>query len=362
MSPSKNLFVTGFPGLVGTAVVQRLLARHAPAATLTCLVEPGRLELARERRRELVRRLDKPEECLRLVEGDIGRYDLGCAPDERGERSIVEIFHLAALADPAAPREAALRVNVEGTRHLLDLAFRCPRLRRFHFLGTCYVSGSYEGLFGEEDFDLGQELRNVFEETRYAAEALVRQRIPEGLDATIYRPSTILPSRGSAAEGERGLELLLPFLQRLSQLAVAPVLGDASRYRVNAVPLDYVAEALVYLAELPQARGRVYHLCDPSAPTVEDLLQVLQLSSGQKALRLPLPPRLARWALERSALLRRSLSVSPELLDYITRPTRYSSRYALRDLATAHITCPPLLAWLPRLLHERGLGGSHAVA
>ena len=39
-----------------------------------------------------------------------------------------------------------IEVNLEGTRHVLDLASRCPDLHRLHYVSTCYVSGRYSGV------------------------------------------------------------------------------------------------------------------------------------------------------------------------------------------------------------------------
>lgn len=364
MNHTRNVFVTGFPGFLGSSLVERLVRRHAPRATVTCLVEASRLEVAGERARELLRRLDKPAECLRVVEGDLARYDLGSAPDERRERETSDVFHLSSSSDPGAPRETAYRANVESTRHLLDMALRCPKLRRFHLLSTCYVSGRRDDLFSEDDFQVGQSFRNAFEETKFLAEVELRQRMREGLDATIYR-TTLIVGDGSGDPGadQDGMQLLLPFLFRVASWSVSPVLGDPLRYRVNAVPRRFVADAIDYLASLPQSRARTYHLCDPSAPTVQDLLKLLQVAGGKKSVPLPLPPRIARWAVAHSAALRKRMGVTPELLDYVTSPTRYSSRYALRDLAPAHIACPPLVSYLPRLLADWTPGaGSPAVA
>src|SRR5204862_3895812 len=98
--------------------------------------------------------------------------------------------HLAAIYDLSVPRELGMRVNVDGTRHVLDFAERCRALRRFQYISTCYVSGHHDGVFRETDLDVGQRLNNFYEETKFLAEVEVRKR--SGLPATVSRPSVVV--------------------------------------------------------------------------------------------------------------------------------------------------------------------------
>ena len=42
-------------------------------------------------------------------------------------------------------------------------------------MSTCYVSGRYDGVFAEDDLDVGQAFRNHYEATKFEAEMLVRK-------------------------------------------------------------------------------------------------------------------------------------------------------------------------------------------
>src|SRR5438876_11477792 len=137
-----TLFFTGYPGFLGSELLPRLLRRD-PGATALCLVQPKFAALARERARPLGER-------VRLVEGDITSA-IDASPDD-----VTEIYHLAAIYDLAVPRDLGMRVNVDGTCHVLDFAERCHALRRFEYVSTCYISGYYSGVFRETDLDLGQ--------------------------------------------------------------------------------------------------------------------------------------------------------------------------------------------------------------
>ena len=147
-----KIFFTGFPGFLGVELVPRVLAR-APQSEVVCLIQSKFAALARRQAPEIERRDPALAGRIRLVEGDITDPGLGLPADEVAAlaRETREIFHLAAVYDLSVRREVALKVNVDGTRHLLDFAGRCASLRRFQYVSTCYVSGRYPGIFREED-------------------------------------------------------------------------------------------------------------------------------------------------------------------------------------------------------------------
>ncbi|HEY6843755.1 MAG TPA: SDR family oxidoreductase, partial [Thermoanaerobaculia bacterium] len=118
-----TILLTGYPGFLGSALLPRILAR-SPEVRVVCLVQPKFASLARQRAARFGDR-------VQIAEGDIAsRIDLP---------PVEEIFHLAAVYDLSVSRELGMRVNVEGTRHVLDFAERCPSLHRFQYVSTCYV-------------------------------------------------------------------------------------------------------------------------------------------------------------------------------------------------------------------------------
>src|SRR5687768_2016366 len=139
------IFLTGFPGFLGSELLPRLLARTDHSAV--CLIQPKFRALAEQRlssRPELAKR-------VRLIEGDL------TAPlDHIDAHDIREIWHLAAVYDLGVSREAGMRVNATGTSRVLDLAEHAPNLERLHYVSTCYVSGRHHGRFLESDLEVGQ--------------------------------------------------------------------------------------------------------------------------------------------------------------------------------------------------------------
>jgi nucleoside-diphosphate-sugar epimerase len=88
------------------------------------------------------------------------------------------------------------RVNVDGTRNLLEFAGARERFERLQYVSTAYVSGRTRGVFRETDLDVGQGFKNHYEETKFLAEVeVVRSKLP----ATIYRPGVVV---GDSRTGE----------------------------------------------------------------------------------------------------------------------------------------------------------------
>ena len=126
-------FVTGYPGFIGKRLVEHI-AKEDPQARIFLLVQPKFLEDARTYAARL-----RGGAKLEILTGDIVDMHLGLSGEEYNRlcEEVTDIFHLAAIYYLGIPRETTWRVNVEGTRNVLELARDCKRLRRFNHFSTC---------------------------------------------------------------------------------------------------------------------------------------------------------------------------------------------------------------------------------
>ena len=333
------IFFTGFPGFLGSELLPRVLER-LPEAEAICLVQTRFMGLARERAAALAREHRSLEGRLRLVEGDIAAPGLGLDA-AFAVADVVEIFHLAAVYDLSVGREVGLRVNVEGTRNVLAFARRCPRLRRFQYVSTCYVSGRYPGVFTEAMLEQRQSFNNFYEETKYLAEIEVQRAMREGLPVTIYRPAIVVgDSVTGATQKYDGPYFVIQWLLRQPEsLAVLPVVGDLTA-EFNVVPRDFVISAIAWLSGRPETLGHVYQLADPQPLTVAAMLEQLQRVTGRRILRVPLPLEFAKWAIRCVPGVERLLRIPASAIDYFVHPTRYATGEAQAALAGSGIRCP----------------------
>jgi long-chain acyl-CoA synthetase len=177
------VLLTGATGFVGREVLSRFLERDG--SHVFALVRAENDDEAAGRLPAHAR--------LTAVAGDIERARLGLADESRARlrREVTTVLHCAASVSFDMPLEDSRRVNVEGTRRVLDFARSCTRLERFSYVSTAYVAGEPGRLFREDELAVGQSFRNPYERSKFEAELALRS---EGADLPlqILRPSIVV--------------------------------------------------------------------------------------------------------------------------------------------------------------------------
>ena len=349
-----SVFMTGFPGFIGSQLVQRRLERCPEDVSINCLIQPTYRPQSEAQAKKIVAEIGCPEARLHLLEGDITQPDLGLG---EGYREIAgdttEIYHLAAVYDLGVKQEFAVRVNIDGTRHMLDFAAACPNLERFQYVSTCYVSGRHVGRFSDRDLECGQTFNNHYEETKFWAEVEVQRRIAGGLPGTIYRPAIVVgDSRTGATQKYDGIYYMLRWLLlQPKSLALVPKVGNPKQYEINVVPRDFVVDALNFLAAQPDSLGKVYQLCDPQPPKLDRTWEILaDAVEREKIIHIPLSRDLVKWSLK-AWPLNAYMKIEPAAVDYVTtHPTYYTCENTLADLEGTGIACPPVESYIGNLV------------
>lgn len=343
------LLITGFPGFIGSQLLPRLLAQD-DAREAVCLVQRTHAEQARQS----LDRLDTPQlrlrDRVRLVEGDITQPGLALA-DDGWLPQVTDVWHLAGVYDTVAPRTLAEMVNVAGTRHMLAAAADLPRLRRFHHVSTCYVSGDHPGEFDEEDLDVGQGFHSVYDETKFHAELAVRKAMADGLPATVYRPAAVVgDSRTGWTQKFDGPYFVVQFILRQPRrMSLLPRFTDPHAAWFNIVPIDYLADAITMLSLREDNAGRTYQVADPAETSIADIVDTFAAATGHRVVWVPLPLTPVRAA-DRMPLVNRFVRIPAPALDYLTSTTRYTCVNTQEDLRGTGVACPRFADYAPRLV------------
>ncbi len=343
-----TVFVTGFPGYLASRLLPGILNGLGAAGTVSCLVQSAYEGLAHDKVHAL-----PPVAAgrVRILTGDITKHDLGLGEHVAGvRRDCVEIYHLAAVYDLAVSKTVATAVNVEGTKNVLRLAAEAHRLRRFHHVSTCYVSGRFDGLFLEEDLDVGQHFGNHYEETKFRSEQLVRQAARGGQPTTIYRPAIVGGDASTgAAEKLDGPFHFIRWVRAQPGVAIMPRFAGSRSAFVNIVPSDYVVRAIAHLSHLDRSLGKTYQLCDPAPLALQDLVRVLAEVTDRHIVSMRCPRRVAKFLVRAVSKMHPGLDIPAQAVDYLDHPTTYSARNATEDLEGSGIKCPSVTSYLPAM-------------
>ena len=281
------ILFTGFPGFIGMRLLPRILELQ-PRARLECLVQEKFLGAARGAVEALEAKHPHAKGRIGLVTGDITVEGLGIEAKRARElrKSLTQAWHLAAVYDLAVARDVGRRINVEGTKNVLEFVGHAPHFERLQYVSTAYVSGAARGTFRETDLDVGQGFKNHYEETKFQAEVeVVRSKVPR----TIYRPGVVV---GDSRTGETGKfdgpYFVLRVMDKMPSPGVFFRIGMGFG-TVNIVPVDFVVDAMAALSASPGALGKTYHLCDPQPHSPGEIAEMFAEAIGKRFVHVPVP-------------------------------------------------------------------------
>ena len=331
------VLVTGFPAFTARRMALKVLAAD-PEAQVFLLVRAKFVDAARELARSL-----PPDQGRRLevIEGDVCDMDLGLSgPEYRvlaGE--VTSIHHMAGIYYLGVDRATARRVNVQGTRGILELATEAVRLRRICHWSTASVSGKRRGVILEEELDEGQGFHNFYEETKFEAEKLARAA-QRNLPLTIFRPGVIVGDSGSGEIDKLDGPYYLLVLIATSAAQLRVPLPGRGTAPLHLVPIDFVIDAGYLLSRDERAAGKTFHLTDANPLPARRVYELVAELSQRKLARGFLPTGIARTLLRTPGIDR--LARGPlSFLESFDKQCFYNSRHAAALLEPAGIKCPP---------------------
>ena len=357
-----TVFVTGFPGFIAGRLVQRLWASEPHPGRYCFLVQRRFAYPARAACEAMARRFPQMQGRWQVVVGDITRPDLGLgqAALTALRAEVTRVWHLAAIYDLAVAQSTAWRINVDGTRHVLDLCESMPHLKTLLYISTCYVAGTQPGKVLETELDRGQAFANHYEATKFHAEKEVCRR---ALPTIIFRPAIVV---GDSASGQfakvDGPYHLLQLLTRLPTWMPIPRLGGGETV-INLVPVDWVVDAMVQISNDARAVGRTFHLADPDPPTTADVLALMVQALGRRPPRGRVPMS-AIVGLARSGLLAWTTHIPAELMPYMVSGADFDVSNTAELLTGCGLRCPRFGDYVDTLVrwathHPHLLQGAH---
>ncbi len=358
-----HLFLTGATGVIGSAVLPRLLADAE--TRVTALVRADSDEHLEQRKQKLLEFcgiVDESEiDRVRFVAGDVCQERLGLSEEayENLSDSITAIVHSAGKVKLNQSIEIARQNACQPVMEILRLARHSPRLKKIEAVTTIGVAGRMPGLIPERRLTEPRDFHNNYEQAKSEAETLLWQAIEEGMPITIHRPSMVVgDSKTGKVASFQVFYHLCDFLTGKKTCGFLPCLADAT---VDIVPVDFVAEAIILSSASTVTTGRVLHLC--SGPNDSVQLDRLRQTLAEIAVRwkrvtpsvrqLPLPwfrfgARVASLATKGE--LRRALQGLPYFLDYLAEDQAFETSETHCWLAESNVRLPPPELYLETIL------------
>jgi dihydroflavonol-4-reductase len=300
----RTAFVTGGTGFLGLNLIEQLTAQQWQ---VTALHRPS----------SDVRLLQKFP--VRLVEGDILEPDSLRRAMPPG---VDAVFHVAADISMWSGRNARqTRINVEGTRHVVEAALEVGAERLVH-TSTWNTYGLWQRAISEELPQRGSESQANYDRTKFLAEEEVREGITRGLDAVIVNPSHIM-----GRYDRKGWAQLIMMAQERWMPGVPPGAGTFCH-------AEAVASAHIAAAE--RGRRAANYLMSGADASFAELFAVINEVTGSRVPLRPLPAALfrvpARLAAAWASISGEEPPITPEGVEVAIARARVTSRRAEQEL------------------------------
>ncbi|WP_410993394.1 non-ribosomal peptide synthetase [Bacillus cereus] len=265
----KAVFLTGATGYLGAHILERLL--QLPSTTIYCLVRKNEDQVIGAKLKERMEFyfgkeiLQKLKERVELIEGDLSLMNLGLGSKQLDhlKNRVESIIHCGGEVRHYGEREHFQKVNVQSTKYLLELAKNTNA--RFHYMSTLSVVGQAESdpkefEFFESNFDRGQNLDNLYLESKFQGEKMVREAMEKGVRATIYRVGNLV---GNSKTGKFQYNINEnAFYRLLKGICLSSIAPDVNTY-VDLTPVDYGSLAITELSYKANTVNKTMHICNP---------------------------------------------------------------------------------------------------
>ncbi len=350
-------FVTGATGFIGQFLVRKLLARGKP---IYVLVRKGSLKKLDALRTEW----GATEKEVIPVVGDLAKKNLGIADADlkKLKGKVEHFFHLAAIYDLKASAEEQQAANVDGTRHAVQCA-QALAVGCFHHVSSIAAAGLYDGVFREDMFEEAEDLDHPYFKTKHDSEAVVRNDCKRPF--RIYRPGFVVgDSKTGYIDKIDGPYYFFKFIQRMRKMLPPwmPMVGIEGG-RINIVPVDYVADAMDFLAHKKGLDGQCFHLTDPAPHRIGEVLNIFakaahapQMTMRVNARMFGFIPAPILYGLGSLSPIKRmvravlaDLGVPKDVFQFINWPTRYDNRDTVKALKGSGIAVPHLETYAAKL-------------
>jgi ornithine--oxo-acid transaminase len=320
----ETCLLTGSTGFIGGHLAERLVGQGLP---VRCLV------------RETSDTSLLESLGVELVVGDLADADAVA----RAAEGCRYVFHCGALVSDWATTREIKRINVLGTRNVLDAAVKASVERFVHF-STTDVYGHPGGTAVDETHQ-ATRFRNWYAQTKLGAEAEVRRvERTQAMEVVILRPATVYGPRSKEVVGE-----IARAIRSGNMLLI-----DRGRANAGLSYVQNVVDAAMLALRHEAAPGQAINITDGLDVSWKDFTHGLAEGLGCRDIRWSLPYPIASgigFSLEHGYRFLRTatrLSIPPLL-------SRQAVQVLGKDQNFSNRKARELLGWEPRVGYAAGL-------
>lgn len=237
----KNL-ITGATGFIGSHVAENLINQ---GEDVTTLVRPTS-------NTQFLKKIG-----ARLSVGDLNDAD----SLDRTAQGKDRIYHCAAIADEWISKKEAFRINVQGTRNLLEAA-RKARVKRFIFVSSLAVLGMKDHHKTPPDAPYEKSGDNYIDTKIDSEQMALEYHRNFSVPVTVIRPGFVF--------GPRDSKFIPRVLEKLSRGKFMFV-GDGKN-KINAVYIENLTRAIVLADKTESSLGKAYNVTNDSGMAVRDFI------------------------------------------------------------------------------------------
>lgn len=344
MGEEKNILITGVTGNLGGQLLKLLLTDRTKKTNLFLLVRAENKNHAKKRVSDLFQRVFPKHhkkflnnKNIKILVGDITKEDFGLRLSDYISlaKNIDIIYHVAALTRFYDPISQLRKVNVIGTRRILDLVSGSHNQVDLHYISTAFVAGNCKGKFRESDFDVGQDFNNPYERSKFEAEGIVRKFSGNNRRVKIYRPSIVVGEYRSGVISE--FQMFYQPLYLLTQ-EIFEEIPISNSTVLNLVPVDIAAKMIYTLSNhRASVDTNTYHIVSPNALKILEIINLAAKYFNFKQ------PRLAKKIKFKSTALGRLYEepIKP-FLKYFTFRARFQCQETINELKKLNFS-PPVI-------------------
>ncbi|MFK3707894.1 SDR family oxidoreductase [Klebsiella sp. NPDC088457] len=252
-----TLLITGVTGFLGGAVLENILNQRN-GINLLLLVRADNDEAALARVKENMRKFNICEEKLamlaprHILAGDLAN-PAGFLADPRLEQ-VTHVLNCAAVAS-FGNNPLIWKVNVEGTLQFAQRMSQVAGLQRFLHVGTAMSCSPAPDSLVAENAEFRERAEHLVEYTH--SKSTIEQRMQQTcptLPLTIARPAIVVGHTHHGCQPSSSIFWVFSMGLMLQKFMCS--MED----RIDVIPVDYCADALMLLLDNRLAQGEVVHI------------------------------------------------------------------------------------------------------